>query len=311
MSNARRVGVCTSRFLEAGFLSVHAFETGKSVLLSYEEIAMRPAALIHVNSIDEKRIAQLLDAIEVKRGQVETLTVSVEKLKSEVDLFQRRYNAHIGRYYLELDKVELETKAYRLRLQLRREQVHEAEIEARVESCFRASRARIEAYAAADASEPTPQADKCPEAKSKHLQNLYRKLAKRYHPDKAMDAEKAERREQLMPLINRAYRERDLQTLERLNLGETTFPVEAETVSEKRAALQSELRELNRAARELRLEINRLKTGRTYQLKQQVEKAKEAGSDLLTGLAKDLERRVKASRAHLARLINIWHRASE
>ena len=272
---------------------------------------MRPAALIHVNSIDEKRIAQLLDAIEVKRGQVEALTVSVEKLKSEVDLFQRRYNAHVGRYYLELDKVELETKAYRLRLQLRREQVHAAEIETRVESCFRASRARIEAYAAADASESTPQADKLPEAKSKHLQNLYRKLAKRYHPDKVMDAEGAERREQLMPLINRAYRERDLHTLERLSLGETTFPIESETAPEKRAALQSELRELNRAASELRLEINRLKTGRTYQLKQQVEKAKEAGSDLLTGLAKDLERRVKTSRAHLARLINIWHRTAE
>ena len=268
---------------------------------------MKPAALIHVNSISEKQIADLLSAIEVKQAQVEELTVAVEKLKSEVDVFQRRYNAHIGRYYLELDKVELETKAYRLRLQLRREQVHEEEIEARVESCFRASRARIEADEAADASEPLPQEERPPKAKSKRLQNVYRKLAKRYHPDKAVDTEEAERREQLMPLINRAYREQDLQTLERLSLGETAFHVDPKTAVEKRAALQSELRELNRAASQLRLEINRLKTGRTYQLKQQVEKAKETGGDLLTGLAKDLERRVKASRADLARLINMWH----
>ena len=178
---------------------------------------MKPAALIQVNSISEKQIAELLDAIEVKQAQVAELTVAVEQLKSEVDVFQRRYNAHIGRYYLELDKVELETKAYRLRLQLRREQIHEEEIEARVESCFRASRARIEADEAADASEPTSQQEKRPKAKSKHLQNVYRKLAKRYHPDKAVDTEEAERREQLMPLINRAYREQDLQTLERLS----------------------------------------------------------------------------------------------
>ena len=268
---------------------------------------MKPAALIHVNSIDEKQIAELLDAIEVKQAQVETLTVAVEKLKSEVDVFQRRYNAHISRYYLELDKVALETKAYRLRLQLRREQVPAAEIEVRVESCFRASRARIEAYAAPDKSAPTPQENKRPEVKSKRLQNLYRKLAKRYHPDKAVDAAEAERREQLMPLINRAYREQDVQILERLSLGETAFHVDAKTAVEKRAALQSELRQLNRAASQLRLEINRLKTGRTYQLKQQVEKAKETGSDLLAGLAKDLERRVKTSRSHLARLINMWH----
>lgn len=269
---------------------------------------MKPTALIHVNSIHEKQIAQLSDAIEVKQAQVEELIVAVEKLKSEVDLFQRRYNAHISRYYLELDKVELETKAYRLRLQLRREQVPDEEIEARVESCFRASRGRIEAYEAADASEPPSQADKPAETKSKHLQNLYRKLAKRYHPDKAVDAEEEARREQLMPLINRAYREQDIQTLERLSLGEIEIQADQTTVIKKRVALQSELRELNRAASQLRLEINRLKAGRTYQLKQQVEKAKETGSDLLTGLAKDLERRVKTSRSHLVRLINMWHK---
>ena len=268
---------------------------------------MKPAALIHVNSIDDKQIAQLLDAIEVKQSQVEELTIAVEKLKSEVDLFQRRYNAHISRYYLELNKVELEAKEYRLRLQLRREQVQAEEIEARVESCFRTSRARVAAYEASNAAEPTPQEDKPLEAKPKHLQNLYRKLAKRYHPDKAVDAEEEERREQLMPLINRAYREQDVQTLERLNLGETELHVDEKTTIEKQAALQSKLRQLNRAASQLRLEINRLKTGRTYQLKQEVEKGKETGIDLLTGLAKDLERRVKASRAHLARLINMWH----
>jgi hypothetical protein len=270
---------------------------------------MKPAALVHVNNVNEKQIAQLLDAIEAKQAQVAELTVAVEKLKSEVDVFQRRYNAHISRYYLELDKVDLETKEYRLRLQLRRENVSEAEIEARVESCFRASRARIDADEEVNESQPIPQEDKLPDVKAKYLQNLYRKLAKRYHPDKAMDAEEVERREQLMPLINRAYHEQDVQTLERLNLGETEPHIIKKTTPEKRAALQVELRQLNRAASELRLEINRLKTGRTYQLKEQVENAKEIGSDLLTGLAKDLERRVKASRAHLARLINMWHRA--
>lgn len=269
---------------------------------------MKPAALVYVDNIDEKQITDLLDAIEAKQAQVEELTVAVEELKSEVDLFQRRYNAHISHYYLELDKVELETKEYRLRLQLRREQLSEEEIERRVESCFRASRDRIDAYEEVDAPQPAPQEDERPARKTKHLQNLYRKLAKRYHPDKAIDAEEEARREQLMPLINRAYHEQDVQTLERLNLGETELHVTKKIGAEKREALQTELRQLNHASSELRLEINRLKTGRIYQLKQQVEKAKEAGSDLLTGLAKDLERKVKASRSDLARLINMWHR---
>lgn len=269
---------------------------------------MKPAALVHINSADEKETARLLDAITAKREQVEELTVAVEELKSEVDVFQRRYNAHISHYYLELDKVELETQEYRLRLQLRRENVSEPEIEARVESCFRTNRARVDAYEEVDESQATPEVEQLPAAKAKHLQNLYRKLAKRYHPDKTVDAEEQHRREQMMPLINRAYHEQDIQTLERLSLGETEPYISEKTSAERRAALQAELRSLNRAASDLRLEINRVKTGRTYQLKQQVENAKKAGTDLLSGLAKDLERKIKASRTHLTRLMNMWHR---
>ena len=270
---------------------------------------MKPSALIHVNTVAEKETARLLEAIEAKQRQVEELTIAIETLKSEVNVFERRYNAHISNYYFELDKVELEMKEYRLRLQLRRENVSEEEIEARVEACFRSSRARVEAYETVNDSEPTPQADKLPDTKAKHLQHLYRKLAKRYHPDKAMDAKEEERREQLMPLINRAYHEQDIETLERLSLGETELHVPEKTAPEKRRTLQTELRRLNRAASQLRLEINRVKAGRTYQLKQQVENAKESGTDLLTILAKDLERKIKASQGQLARLINMWHRA--
>ena len=268
---------------------------------------MKPAALIHINTADEKETARLTAAIEAKQKQVEELTLAIETLKSEVDTFERRYNAHISRYYLELDTVELEVKEYRLRLQLRRENVSEAEIEARVESCFRVSRARVDAYKAVNESEPSPPADKLPDSKAKHLQNLYRQLAKRYHPDKAMNAEASERREYLMPLINRAYTEQDIETLERLSLGETERHVREKTATERRKALHTALRRLNRAVSHLQFEINRLKAGRTYQLKQQVETAKKTGTDLLTTLAKDLARKIKASRGQLTRLIKMWH----
>ena len=269
---------------------------------------MKPAALTHANIAVEKETTRLTAAIDAKQRQVEELTIAIETLKSEVDVFERRYNAHINQYYLELDTVELEMKEYRLRLQLRRENVSEEEIEVRVESCFRASRARVSAYEAVNESEPIPPDAKLPATKAKHLQDLYRKLAKRYHPDKAMDTEESERREQLMPLINRAYNDQDIETLERLSLGKTELHVPEKTTIEKRKALHTELRRLNRAASQLQFEINRLKTGRTYQLKQQVENAKKTGTDLLTTLAKDLERKIKASRGQLARLMNMWHR---
>ncbi len=271
---------------------------------------MNPATLVYINSNDEKEINKLLKTIEEKREQIEELTVSIEDIKAEVDLFQHRYNTYVGRYYLELDKVELEAKEYRLRLQLRREDVREQEIEARVESCFRENRARFSEPEDQKESELKSETNDLPEQEAKYLQSLYRKLAKRFHPDKAAHTEEKHRRKQLMPLINRAYNEQDVQILERLSIGETDIAMQAEgSIAEKKEQLQTKLRSLHRATSELRSEINRVKTGRTYQLKQQVENAEKSGSDLLTTLAADLKRKVQSSRAQLTRLINMWSRS--
>ena len=271
---------------------------------------MNPATLVYINSNDEKEINKLLKTIEEKREQIEELTVSIEDIKAEVDLFQHRYNTYVGRYYLELDKVELEAKEYRLRLQLRREDVREQEIEARVESCFRENRARFSEPEDQKESELKSETNDLPEQEAKYLQSLYRKLAKRFHPDKAAHTEEKHRRKQLMPLINRAYNEQDVRILERLSIGETDIATQAEgSIAEKKEQLQTKLRSLHRATSELRSEINRVKAGRTYQLKQQVENAEKSGSDLLTTLAADLKRKVQSSRAQLTRLINMWSRS--
>lgn len=271
---------------------------------------MNPATLVYINSNEEKEINRLLQTIDEKRDQVEELTVTMENLKEEVDLFQHRYNAHVGRYYLELDEVDLETKEFRLRLQLQRENVSEDEIEARVESCFRENRARINAASEQSDSEEDTETPDLPEEEAKYLQTLYRKLAKRFHPDKTEDTDEENRRLQLMPLINRAYKENDLQILERLSFGETegTLQIE-ESISEKMERLHNELRSLNRATSELRSDINRVKAGRTYQLKQQVETAEKTGNDLLTSLAADIKRKVQSKRTQLTRLMSMWSRS--
>ena len=268
---------------------------------------MKPSKLVYINKYEEKELNRLLQTIEEKRKQVEDLTVSVEQLKEEVDLFQHRYNSYVGRFYLELDKVELEAKEYRLRLQLHRENVSEEEIEERVESCFKENRARYDTVDEEQEIQKQSTKEQLPDKDSKYLQNLYRKLAKRFHPDKAEHPDQQNRHEQLMPLINRAYNDQDILILERLNIGETDLSDNAEQTSkEKREHLQKDLRNLNRVMSELRSEINRVKAGRTYQLKQQVENEEKKGNDLLSTLAADLKRKVKSSQKQLTRLINMW-----
>lgn len=268
---------------------------------------MKPATLVYINRYEEKEVEKLLQNIEEKRKQVEDLTVTVEQLKEEVDLFQHKYNSHVGRFYLELDQIDLEAQEYRLRLQLQQENVSAEEIEKRVEACFKENRARFNTVDNDKNSKKKKKKKQLPEKEAKYFQNLYRKLAKRFHPDKAEHPDEQDRHEQLMPLINRAYEDQDLLILERLNIGETDITEQTEqTHKEKREQLHKDLRNLNRIMSELRSEINRVKAGRTYQLKQQVENAEKNGNDLLSTLAADLKRKVKSSKKQLTNLINMW-----
>lgn len=268
---------------------------------------MKPATLVYINRYEEKELDRLLHAIEDKRKQVEDLTVTVEQLRKEVDLFQHKYNSHVGRFYLELDQIDLEAQEYRLRLKLQQENISAEEIERRVEACFKENRARFNTVDNEKESKKKTKKKQLPDEEANYVKNLYRKLAKRFHPDKAEHPDEQNRHEQLMPLINRAYEDQDLLILERLNIGETDFKETTEqTHKEKREQLHQNLRNLNRIMSELRSEINRVKAGRTYQLKQQVENAEKNGNDLLSTLAADLRRRVKSSKKQLTNLINIW-----
>lgn len=272
---------------------------------------MTPTTLVNITDHDDKEIVRLLQSIKEKQEHIEQLTITMEQVKEEVDLFQHRYNTHVGNFYLELDKIELETQEYRLRVKLQRDGVGEDEIEKRVEACFKENRARLESINHQNDSDKQHDVNDLPDQDVKKLQKLYRKLAKRFHPDKVEDSKHENNIGQIMPLINRAYHEQDILTLERLSIGYTEIDISIEqTLVDKRKKLHSEIRNLNRVTSELKSEINRIKAGKTYQLKKEVETAEKDGTDLLSTLANDVKRKLNAGRSQLTRLVSFWNKTS-
>ena len=279
---------------------------------------MHPSSLIPIKTRDEIEAEQLLMAIQAKHEQVAEMTLALEELKLNVRRFEKEYSARLARLYTELDRVELSIKEYRLRLRLLQEGVprDSPEMEARVEACFRSERERLanderetvqEGKAESESNESS-----LPPEQMKQLRSLYLKLAKMYHPDKARSDDELGKRKQMMTMINRAYEEHDFQTLERMSV-EVVPDVEptAETVRERKQRLTQEMNRLMHAAGELRIEINRIKSSRTYQLRQEVETARENRVDLLTNLARDLHRKINASQRGLANLIERFQQIGE
>ena len=149
---------------------------------------MPSAAIVPTKNRDQIKIEELQLDLQLKRHQIAEMTLDLEDLKLEVLHFQKAYNLRVAGTYIELDKVNLSMKEYRLRLRLVREGVSQAEIEERVVSCFKSERQRLENYAS-DTTEREKEIEKkssknkLSASQTKQVRKIYLELAKAYHPD--------------------------------------------------------------------------------------------------------------------------------
>ena len=180
--------------------------------------------IVPTKNRDQIKVDELQFVLQSKRQQLAEMTLDLEDLKLEVHHFQKTYDLRVAGAYVELDKVNLSRKEYRLRLRLVREGVCQTEIEERVASCFKSERRRLEDYES-DATELEGEIEKDSNKnklsthQTKQVRKLYLELAKIYHPDKSAEGEDDyERQKQMMTVINRAYEDQDLDTLKRISV---------------------------------------------------------------------------------------------
>lgn len=139
--------------------------------------------------------------------------------------------------------------------------------------------------------------------KSETLKALFRKLAKRFHPDLVQDPEEKRRRARKMTKINKAYAARDLETLRQM----AEEPTQPEVVVEKTRQelikeLYAEIRRLDGVVRTLELSLQRLTNSHTVRLMLDVTVARRAGRDLLAEMANDLRVEIARVEVELAAL---------
>ncbi len=109
---------------------------------------------------------------------------------------------------------------------------------------------RSDSQADSPAQSPTQVADKIDlEAE---LKRLYRKLARKYHPDLAKDADDAKQRTEMMAMVNDAYARQDLETL--ISLQDDSDMQQADT-----PLAVMRLRQLQQINRELARKLTNLK----------------------------------------------------
>lgn len=128
------------------------------------------------------------------------------------------------------------------------------------------------------------------------LKNLFRQLAKRFHPDLVTNPDEKRWREKLMAEVNQAYTDRDLAKLKKLNQQpDREVTPQQKTRDQILAELQMEIRRLDGVIITLERSLQQLINSHTVQLMLEVSIASRSGRDLVGEMAADL-------RAEIARL---------
>ena len=250
-------------------------------------------------SAERARIRELQRLLGERRDRIGALELELETLRETLVRAELRYQVHLREEHHLLARIasllrylerwtELLKEAPREQVAARAKRV-EARRAREAERLFEEREAKPESEEEAEARvEPKP--------RDESLRSLYRRLARRFHPDLASSEEERVRFGELMTRINQLYHANDEEGLRRLaeQLDADGGPDLSEEAPEVLVAkLEERLRWFDTVIVNLEEQRRGLEKSATFELWRKVEDGREAGRDVLAEIAAELRETAK------------------
>lgn len=206
---------------------------------------------------------------------------------AQLHLFERRYQNVVGQMYAELDQVKAQVLGLASKLFPKAENFREEAESAREQ--------------AREFKEESPEVEKPRKEFNppENLKKLFRRVAKRIHPDLASSATERERRHELMTKLNQAYDSLDEEAI-RAIMVEWEEPIhEKLELGEQLVLVVSQIARLRKRLHEISDELEDLTLTEMFQLKKNIESAELEGRDLLQEISDDIEEKIKKTKTQI------------
>jgi hypothetical protein len=255
-------------------------------------------------------VVRLENEVFALREQLARLEQEHADLRLELHEFELLYNARVGPLEAQLAETQLHIDEYQLRIELvqwRGKSLSPLQLEAEVEYRLREQRERAAAIQAnadiARSAVPPPPLD-AERAANLDLKQIYRELAKRAHPDLAVDEADRVIRSQHMVEVNALYARQDLEGLRRILRQLETRPLTRDETPEQRLArLKNERLRLDAAVRRVKAEIADLNRDPLMALKLEAALGRSRGRDVLAETSRLMQARLVEAESELQQLI--------
>ena len=236
----------------------------------------------------QQKLARLRQQVEQAQAELIDAEAELVDRQAEVNAFEFEFEARVGHLLDKLAALETEIEGYNELIEAVRNRQIFGNLYLSAEQQFKRAWERPPDFAPKPPSQPPSPATEA------EIKQLYRQLARRFHPDLAAnEADRAYRTEK-MSAINNAYAARSLTELTALAQesdlppGSSTPNTEAQMLE----ALTAELARCRRRLQEVRVALKSLQQRPSVKLGLEVKLARRRGKDLLGELAADLTQKI-------------------
>jgi hypothetical protein len=239
---------------------------------------------------EEEELRLKKQELQVLENQLIDLELQLTSLRGELAAFERLYLKTVGVRYAELDEIEAQIAEFLARRDPNNPKAQGAAREAR--SRAEESRTGAAESAVREVIRFSP---------SSSLKNLYREVARRIHPDLAVDDADRAKRQKLMAEANHAYENGDEAKL-RAILEEYESCPEAVLGQGTGVDLVRVIRKIAQVKRRLvqiQTEMEQIRASDLFELKQKVDEGTRQGRDILKEMASAVQSQVAQRQAEL------------